>query len=115
MFISLLYFQQKISSLNPEELRERIDALDEYLGEIDAAIEPDEPEDLDDYLKEVDDLIAEEDNKGASALPSAPTTQVKSPSQTTDQKKVAELEWCVCQKTELLKMVFMPIVSCSYG
>lgn len=82
--------------MNPEELRERIDALDAYLGEIDAAIEPDEPDDLDEYLKEVDDLIAEEDKEGAVALPSVPTTEVKSVPEVKDEKRVAELEYCVC-------------------
>lgn len=79
-------------------MKERLDAVDDYLKEIDCVLDDSvENDDYDDLLTELEDMDEKDSDKIAlvNTLPSAPTTVVQTAKQETEkkeEKRVAVME-----------------------
>lgn len=95
--------EQNIKTLEPEQLKERLDAVDDYLKEIDCVLDDSvEDDDYDDLLTELDDMDDMDSDKidAVNALPSAPTTVIVEPAkqepEKKEEKRVAVMEEQLC-------------------
>lgn len=71
-------------------MKERLDAVDDYLKEIDCVLDDSvEDDDYDDLLTELDDMDDMDSDKidAVNALPSAPTTVIVEPAKQEPEKK----------------------------
>ena len=86
---------QDIKTLEPDQLKERLDAMNDYLKELDCAVEDANDEDYSDILAELEE---DEGEEVLESLPSVPTTIIEKESSPEKEEEKVETRVAVMEE-----------------